>query len=138
MGAESLSEIARQINPQLWDKPVRSGSDSIQTRNMYRRYAIDGHLEEPFKLIGTRITKVKSGRTYTYESKPENTPYRKGAVYKVRGIAFNEDRNTLTVIYEDVDEQIQFATWRVDPSINKINAIFKPAPIINSFDREPY
>jgi len=30
MGIENLSEIARQINPELWDKPESEGSDSIK------------------------------------------------------------------------------------------------------------
>lgn len=137
MGAESLSEIARQINPQLWDKPERSGSDPIQTRTTYRGYLIDG-LDDYFQLIGAKITRVGQKEPYAYVSKPENTPYEKDAIYKVRGVAFNENRGTATIIYEDVDEQIQFATWRVDPSINKIGIMFVPIQGINSVDPRPH
>ncbi len=124
MNIEGISEVARQINPELWDKPE---SEEPNVRVVHTIYEDKGNSI----IVGLNSVTIKiPGRDeYIYANKKPATPYQPGAVYRLRTVFLNRTHNTMTVAFEDVDEQLQFATWRTPFSQKERNKIFfKPVP----------
>lgn len=121
MGLESLSEIARQINPQLWDKPESSDPNVRIVHPVYEDPSIG-------IIALDSVTIKRPGRpAYTYANKHLGTPYEAGAVLGLRTVFLNYSRNTMTIAFEDVDETTRFATWTIlIPEDEKSKIRFKP------------
>ncbi|MDP3974108.1 MAG: hypothetical protein Q8P92_04755 [Candidatus Daviesbacteria bacterium] len=128
MGIENLSEIARQINPELWDKPESEGSDSIK---VVHNFYLDTDGEQ---IVGLDKIDVKAswGDHFIYANKKPNTKYTSEGVYRLKVVFLNHKRNTMTITYEDLNEDLQFATWNTPLAEGEHSRIlFKPIPQTN-------
>lgn len=121
---ESINEVARQINPELWDRPESEEPNVRVVHTIYEDKDKDNHIVVGLDSV---TIKIPGREDYTYANKKPGTPYQPLAVYRLRTIFLNSTRNTMTIAFEDVNEQLQFATWRTPFSQKERNLIlFKP------------
>ncbi len=125
MGLESVSEIAKQINPELWDRPTVVGSDNIKT---IPRLQYDPDTDSHFWLRAITITRGEN--CISYEDKPPKTPYQSEAMLRLRGVFINKEQSTMAILYEDVDEKIHFIAWATN-QVYRTKLTFKPTIFVD-------